>query len=331
MRLSQPINGTRKPGADSPTPETGAAVAGLTDGRRALLLMATSATLFALMNFLARLASSTASWASVGAVRALVGAAVAYAVGRTRGQDLRAHDPKALFWRSAFGTASMVCTFHALSSRSLPLGDTVTLLNLSPVFLAVLAPILLRERTTPATAVGILIALGGVVLIVRPAFLFGAHASVLGVPGPTPGQTATSAVGAAGFAAIAMTMLRRAGQRDSAESIALHFSLFAFVVLGAIALADPRLPSPRDAACMVGAGLAAGFSQIAMTRAYTLERAARVGSLSYLAVVASAALGAVVLGERPRATALVGMALVVASGLVVGFAREGARAAAPKA
>ncbi len=59
-----------------------------------------------------------------------------------------------------------------------------------------------------------------------------------------------------------------------------------------------------------------------MTRAFSLERAARVSGVSYLSVVASAILGAVVLHERPSLGALLGMALVVAGGLVVTLTRD---------
>ncbi len=287
--------------------------------------MAAGAVLFALMNFFARLASASAPWASVGAVRALIGAAVAFAVARSRGAPLVATDRRALFWRSAFGTASMLGTFYALSSRTLSLGDTVTLFNLSPVFLALLAPLLLRERTTTATAIAIALSLGGVVLVLRPAFLFGDAAPLmLSSSGPSLAASALSAVLAAVFSSVAMVMLRRAGKTESPEAIAFHFSLFAFVVMSLLALLDPRLPTLRDAGFMVAAGVAAGVAQIAMSRAYALERAARVGSMSYLAVVASAVLGAAVLGERPSALAVGGMALVVAGGLVVTFARDAA-------
>ena len=51
----------------------------------------------------------------------------------------------------------MAATFYALSSRTLPLGDTVTLLNLTPIFLAVLAPIFLREPTGRAVALALLL------------------------------------------------------------------------------------------------------------------------------------------------------------------------------
>src|SRR5262245_21763343 len=98
------------------------------------------------MNFFARLASSSANWASVGAVRAFIGAAVAVAVARIRGSSLHVTDKRTLFWRSLFGTGAMLSVFYVLSSRTVSLGDTVTLLNLTPVFLSMLAPIVLKER-----------------------------------------------------------------------------------------------------------------------------------------------------------------------------------------
>jgi drug/metabolite transporter (DMT)-like permease len=284
--------------------------------------MAAGAVLFALMNFFARLASSSASWMTVGAVRALIGALVAIAVARMRGASLVAKDRRAIFWRSLFGTAAMAATFYALSSRTLPLADTVTLLNLTPVFLAVLAPFVLRERTTVSVGFAIAIALGGVVLILHPSF--GWQPSTADAESsPSASATAAVAVLAAFLASIAMMMLRRVGPTESAESIAVHFSVFAGVTMTVLSLWDLRMPTLRDAGFMVAAGICAGFAQLAMTRAYALERAARVSGVGYLAVVASAVLGAVVLRERPTLGAIAGMALVVAGGLVITFRHDG--------
>lgn len=271
------------------------------------------------MNFFARLATTSASWMTVGAVRALIGALVAVLVARMRGASLVANDRRAIFWRSLFGTAAMGTTFYALSSRTLPLGDTVTLLNLTPVFLAVLAPLFLRERTTASVGFGILLALGGVVLILHPSFAWKEGGAT---PGPTAAVTAGFAVLAAFLSSIAMMLLRRVGRTETAESIAVHFSLFAGITLSILALFDLRVPSLRDAGLMLAAGICAGFAQLAMTRAYTLERAARVSGMGYLAVVASALLGAAVLQERPTLGAIAGMALVVAGGIMVTFIRE---------
>lgn len=281
--------------------------------------MAGGAVLFALMNFFARLASSSTSWMTVGAVRALIGALVAFSVARLRGVSLVANDRRAVFWRSLFGTLSMGTTFYALSSRTLPLADTVTLLNLTPVFLAVLAPFVLGERTTLAVVLALALSLGGVVLVLHPSFTWRPAADT---PGPSAAVTGACAVLAAFIASLAMMMLRRVGRTETPESIAMHFSLFAATVLGLLSLFDLRMPTAHDAGFMIAAGVCAGFGQLAITRAYTLERAARVSGMSYLAVVASALLGAAVLGEVPTLGAVVGMGLVVAGGLVATFMRE---------
>lgn len=295
----------------------------------ALAFMATSAVLFSLMNVFARLATQSASWATVAAVRACTGAMVAWAVARARGSSLSIHSYGAVLGRSVFGTLSMLLTFYALSSRTLALGDTVTLLNLTPVYLAVLAPIVLRERTTLGVVLAIGLSLAGVIFVLRPAAIFGAavgasaHASTAG---PGPALSAASAVTASFFASIAMMMLRRAGRTESTESIAFYFSLFAAVVLGIIAAFDVRIPMLRDVFFMIGAGVCAGFAQLAMTRAYTLESAARVSGIGYLAVVTSALLGAVIFHETPPWLAFFGMALVIAGGLVIVFFRSPAPA-----
>ncbi|HEY8080018.1 MAG TPA: EamA family transporter, partial [Labilithrix sp.] len=108
----------------------------------------------------------------------------------------------------------------------------------------------------------------------------------------------------------------RVGQKETPEAIAFHFSVFAAVTLALIAVFDRRTPTSRDAALMVVAGVCAGFAQLAMTRAYTLDRAARVGGFMYLSVVVSALLGALALGEAPNALAIAGMLLVIVGGVV---------------
>ena len=281
--------------------------------------MALGAVLFALMNFFARLATSSASWMTVGGVRALIGALVAIGVARMRSSSLVANDRKALFWRSLFGTAAMATTFYALSSRTLPLGDTVTLLNLTPIFLAVLAPIFLREPTSRSVAFALLLALGGVMLILHPSMRW---QPAVANAGPSASMTVAIAVLSAFFTSIAMMMLRHASRTETPEVIALHFSLFAAAVLLGLSLLDLRMPALRDCGLILAAGICAGFAQLAMTRAYTLDSAARVSGIGYLSVVTSAILGAAVLGERPTLGALAGMALVVAGGLVVTFMRD---------
>jgi drug/metabolite transporter (DMT)-like permease len=222
-------------------------------------------------------------------------------------------DRRGIWTRSIFGTVAMACTFYALGAPELTLGDASTLVNLSPVFLAVLAPIVLGERAGRRVLVALPLALAGIILILQPPILFG-HVR------PGAALPASIAVGSSLCTACAMLSLRRMGPNEGAEAIVIHFSTFATVVLGAFAAPHFAVPSAVDGLAVLGAGVCGGLAQLAMTRAYSLERAARVSPLGYLTVVGSTVLGAVALHEWPSATALCGMALVVAGGLVVSLA-----------
>ncbi len=284
--------------------------------RRAYAWMALASALFATMNLLARLATGHASWSLVAAVRALVGLGVAVAVARVRGRSLRVADRRAMWLRSILGTTAMGCTFLALSRPSLPLGDVVTLLNLGPLFLAALSPLVLGERSGRRVWIAVPLAMTGVVLVLRPAAIFGGA-----VPREGALLTAAIALGGALSTALAMMALRRLGPKESTEAIAIHFSATATVVFAAFAAFDHGAPRLADLGPMLGAGVCAGFGQLAMTRAYTLGRAARVAAVGYVAVVVSAVYGAIALAELPRGTAWLGMGLVIAGGLTVALPR----------
>lgn len=289
--------------------------------------MALSAVLFSSMNFFARLASAGSPWQLVGAARALTGALIAALVATARGVPLRPRQPRRMWARSALGTVAMVCTFYALSRGELPLGDTTTLLNLTPVILALLTPAFLGERTGPRVFVALAISLSGVALVLRPAALFGAGVAT------GPGTLAAGAVAtlASVFGAFAMMALRKLGQSEAPEPIALHFSLVAAATFSLLALPSLRIPGAKDALYMCAAGVSAGLAQLAMTRAYALERAARVSAVSYLAVATSAAGGALALHEWPAPLTLGGMGLVVAGGLLIALDRTPAPAPAEPA
>lgn len=260
------------------------------------------------MSFCAHVASAHAHWAMTGAVQSLVGAAVAYGVARARGAATRVHDRRGIWLRSIAGTSAMLFTFYALGTP-LPLGDAVTLLNLTPVFLALLGPVLLRERAGRRVWIAVPLCMAGLVLIVRPEIVVG--------PGALGG--AAAAVASAFSSTFAYALLRRMG-RESPEAVALHFSLFASVILSGVALLHLSAPTGATMGWMLGAGVMGGVAQLALTRAYAMERAARVAPIGYLNVVVSALLGAVALQEWPSGRAVAGMALIVGGGLVVTLA-----------
>lgn len=276
-----------------------------------LLWMAVASALFAFMNLFARLASAHVPWPEVAASRALVGAATALGFALARRAPL-AVDPRdrALSWaRSLCGTAAMVCTFFTLGAPSIALGDVVTLGATSPIFVALLSPRLLGERSGRGLWLATLGAFAGVALVAGPQLQLAGHLAMVATAG-------------AMASALAMIWLRRLGsgsRRASPEAIALHFSLVGAALMIALSVPVFQVPDGAGAILLLATGLTGGLAQLAMTRAYALDRAARVGTVGYLGVALSHVLGAAWLAETPSPHQLAGALLVTAAGLGLAF------------
>src|SRR6185436_12347045 len=179
----------------------------------------------------------------------------------------------------------------------------VTLNATSPIFLALLSPPLLGERVGRLVWAVVPLAFAGVVAIARPTFHAAPHLVLSGTS-------------AAAFSALAMISLRKLGPGESAEAIVLHFSLFAAVVTLVLALFVWKTPDATTAFWLFATGASGGLAQVAVTRAYALERAARLGALSYFGILLSQVMAIPIFGEHPGAWQIAGAAGVVASGLL---------------
>ncbi len=257
---------------------------------------------FACMNVLARLAHAHAPWAEVAAVRASIGALVALSVARSRGSSLVIHKKGRAWERSLFGTASVLAIFYVLGSPAIHVGDIATISATTPIMLALLAPVMLGEPGGRRVWISAGVAFAGVVLIAQPTLT-------------TAGHLVLVALAAALSSALAMISLRRVGPGESPEAIALHFSLVSMSMMLAVAAPNLIVPDVPGALVMVGTGLAGGFGQIAMTRAYALGTAARVGVFSYVGVVLTQVLAVVVLGEGIGVHEIGGALAVIGAGV----------------
>lgn len=282
---------------------------------RALGFMVLGALSFALMNALAR-GMRDLPWPLLGFSRALFGLGAALAVARMRGASLAIADRRRMWQRSLAGSCGMLCTFYALTH--MPLADATALLNTTPLWIAVFAWVMLRERMSARVAAALAVAVAAVLLIERPGMREGGFAGLVAL-----------AAGASG--ALAMVSLRRLSG-ETPEAVVVHFSATASAVLGLLSvhwIATRGLPRPATAgevAAVLGMGVSATVGQLAITRAYALDKAARVGAAGWLQVALALAIDAAVFRRMPERAALVGIALLLASGaLLVDDARRDAR------
>lgn len=282
--------------------------------------MLLACVLFALMSACAKLASRRVPWHEVAGFRAAFGALVILGWARARGISLVVRDRATQWRRTIAGTCAMAFGFFALSR--LPLGDSVTLANLTPLLVAIASRRVLDERAGGTLGASAVLGFVGVALVAGAQLHAGPRALV-GVGAAIAGATCS---------AIAMTQLRRLGPFESAEGVSLHFAQWGAVAMFLAGLGRHVLPSPRELLVLSLAGLCGGAAQVAMTKAYGLDKAARVGAVGYSGVVMSQLLGVLLFAELPTARQLGGAALVVVSGVVlVGGALLEARRSRPTA
>lgn len=279
--------------------------------------------LFVVMNVAAKRAMLELSFLEVASGRAGFGAVVIFLWARSRSIPIVVHDQKTQWARTLAGITSMFFGFFALSR--LPLGDAVTLANLTPLILAVSSQRLLGERSGSGLLGAVVVGLAGVAMLAGASFSHGTHNA--GAFGAAKGLLPfVAAVAGAFSSAVAMVFLRRLGPRESPEGVSLHFAIWAAIAMFVIGLPWARVPSLPALLSLMLAGVTGGFAQMIMTKAYGLDRAARVSAVGYSAVVMSQVFGVLVLHERPGIRQLGGAGLVITSGLILlgGALRENA-------
>ena len=266
--------------------------------------MVLAQALFSAMGVFTRLGAQNVPWQEAALSRFGVGALVAYVIARTLGAPLGITNKKLMRIRSITGTLSALCVFYVWASPEIPLGDAVTLTSVGPVFVVLLSWPLLKERVGKLVWTAVPIAFTGILLVMKPSF----HIAI---------SFAAIAVVGSFFYSLAMISLRQIGPNESGEAVVLYFSLFGALVMLCISIPVWETPDPITGLFLVLTGLSGGFAQVAMTRAYSLDRAARISALNYLGIIFTNIFAIPVFGGFPGFWQLVGSGLVILSGIVI--------------
>ncbi|MCP1660710.1 DMT family transporter [Neisseria perflava] len=209
--------------------------------------------------------------------------------------------------RSVIGSAAMLCLFYALTH--LPLATGVTLSYTSSIFLAVFSFVFFKERIAPYTQAVLVFGFIGVILLLNPSFQGGqVVAALFGLAGGAM----------SGWAYLKVRELSLLG--EPGWKVVFYLSVVGMVMsvvwaslTGWHALTWAALP-------YLGAiGLSAMVAQLCMTRAYKVGNKFTVASLSYLTVVFSAIAGEIMLGDKITWQEVLGMVIIVASGVLSGI------------
>ncbi len=206
--------------------------------------------------------------------------------------------------RGLIGYVSLLLYFYAIAH--LPLATAVTLNYTSPMFLALLSVILLREKLPPRAVAGLALGFGGVVLLLQPTL--SGEAWLAGLTGVGSGLTA-------GWSYLHVRELGRQGEPE--WKVVFYFALIS--TLGGLLLMSFETWHPvtlDNVGLLLGLGVTATLAQLAMTRAYKVGRKLVAANLSYLTVVFSSLIGVLVWGDRLGTPALAAMGLIIVSGML---------------
>jgi drug/metabolite transporter (DMT)-like permease len=267
--------------------------------------MLVAGALFAATGMMVKIASAHFNAAELAFYRSAIGLAAVLGFVAWKREEVRSAHLRTHLVRSALGVASLLAYFYAMTQ--VPLAMAVTLNYTSPLFLAALTTIVLREKFSPWLVFAIGLGFAGVAMLLQPALAEGKlHAALLGLASGL-------------FAALAYLNVRTLGRLgEPAWRTVFWFSCLGTAICAAWVMAFARFnPVGRDDVLLLaGIGVTGAVAQLAMTRAYQLGNTLVVGAYAYSTILFAALASLALFAEPISPLAWGGMAVIVASGLI---------------
>ena len=197
--------------------------------------------------------------------------------------------------RAVFGTIGLLLNFYAVDH--LVLADANMLNKLSPFFAIIFSVLLLREKPTAVQIGGVLTALLGSVLIIKPGF-----------------EGAPFVPSLAGF--ISGAFVRKLGARgENSLRIVFYFSLFSTLLTLPFFLVSPVQLTRHQLLMLLLCGCSACVGQFGITQAYLLAPAKEISVYDYSQILFAAGLGYLFFRQIPDGWSMVGYILICGAGV----------------
>lgn len=276
---------------------------GLTAATRGILTMLLGLLIFTLMDALAKHLTGTypvlqVVWARYAGQTVLVLVLLAPRLGpviRTRAPGLQA-------LRSLFQFGATALFF--LSLAHIGLAEATAIMDVNPVLITLGAALFLGERIGPRRLAGVLVALAGALIIVRPGSGVFSLAALLPL---------AAAFCYAGFA----VLTRRASATESAATSMLYAALLGTVLTTALL---PWIWQPVARADLWGFVLIGGMGaagQLCLVRAFSMAEAGVIAPFGYAGLPFATLWGFVFFGTLPDGWTVIGALVIVGAGLYV--------------
>ena len=234
--------------------------------------------------------------------RSLIGLLVTAPLTYFRTGTLKGKNYPLLLLRGLTGLLAMIGAFYAMIHMNI--GDAALLFNTAPLFVAILAPIFLKEKITKFTFLWIAVAFIGLALILKPT------SGLLEFP-------ALIALLAGFIISVTIISIRKLHKTDGALTITLYFSIFITVCSAPFALSDFVFPSGNQWILIIIVGVFVTFAQLLLTQAFKYAPASAIAPFGYMSVLFSYIFGIILWAEIPDYLSIIGTILVITGGVAV--------------
>jgi len=228
--------------------------------------------------------------------RCLLGVAFCYYGLRKANADIRGSNRTILLLRGLFGTTALY--FFFVTVQNIPLASAMTIQYLSPIFTAIIAIFLLKEKVTLPQWLFYLIAFVGVLFIEQ----FD--------PRVSPFYLALGIISAFG-SGMAYNLVRSLKEKEHPLTVVFHFQLIGMIAGLVFTVFNWRTPVGWDWFYLVLIGIFSQLGQIFLTNALQKEKAASVAIIVYTGLIYGLSVGWIIFDETQGFGSLIGMILVV--------------------
>lgn len=203
---------------------------------------------------------------------------------------------KLLVLRGVVGVTSMSLFFLAI--HYMPVGSAVGLRYISPIFAAIFAIFMLKEKVKPVQWLFFLMSFVGVIALKG----FDKNVSIIGF---------VFAIAAAATSGLVYNIIRKIGDREHPVVIVNYFMCIATVVGGVLAVFNWKTPHGIDILLLSSLGVLGYVGQLFMTKAFQIGETNIIAPIKYIEVVFSIVAGVGFLGEEYTLLSIVGMLLII--------------------
>lgn len=210
------------------------------------------------------------------------------------------NNKKLLFIRGVSGVISLTCFFESLNYLSV--GTAVSIRYTSPIFAAIFALILLKEKVKPIQWFLFLLAFTGVIIIKG----FGGDVNSIGLF-----LIILSAV----FLGLIFVIIRKIKNTEHHLIIINYFMMMAFLFGGIMSINNWKTPNQIEWLLLLSLGVFGYVGQLYMTKALQSHETNVIAPLKYLEVVFMIIIGTFWFGEIYNLWTLLGIFLIL-TGLV---------------